>query len=227
MKVLISCEHGGNVIPQEYKSLFYNGENVLNSHRGYDPGALDLFQRLKSLADFSFFSTTSRLLVELNRSPEHPSLFSEFTKSLAKTEKQRLMQEHYYPYRDKIEQIIAREISRGEKLLHLSVHTFTPVLNGKVRNTDVGLLFDPAKSLEKDFARIWKFNFSKIASTTKVRFNYPYLGRADGFTTYLRKKNPQNYIGIELEVNQSLCEGKIVKKEVSDSLYRSLQESIK
>ena len=35
-----------------------------------------------------------------------------------------------------------------------------------------------------------------------VRHNYPYLGKMDGFTTYLRKKFPKNYVGIEIEINQ-------------------------
>ncbi|HSI70894.1 MAG TPA: N-formylglutamate amidohydrolase [Gillisia sp.] len=226
MKILLTCEHGGNVIPHGYTSLFRDGQAALNSHRGYDPGALDLFHYLKNLADYSYFSTTSRLLVELNRSIGHPKLFSEFTKSLSNKEKQHIMQKHYFLYRDEIEKVISREIARGEKLLHISVHTFTPVLNGEIRDTDIGLLFDPARALEKDFVRIWKFNMSKIAPSVKLRFNYPYLGRADGFTTYLRKKFPQNYMGIELEVNQSFCEGNKMAKKISNDLYLSLQQSL-
>ena len=38
-----------------------------------------------------------------------------------------------------------------------------------------------------------------------IRYNYPYLGKADGFTTYLRKQFPTNYMGIEIEVNQKFA----------------------
>ncbi|MFI4875804.1 MAG: N-formylglutamate amidohydrolase, partial [Blastopirellula sp. JB062] len=39
----------------------------------------------------------------------------------------------------------------------------------------------------------------------RIRFNYPYLGKADGLTTSLRKKlTGDRYVGIELEVNQRL-----------------------
>ena len=34
--------------------------------------------------------------------------------------------------------------------------------------------------------------------------NYPYLGKADGFTTSLRQEFQERYIGIELELNQKL-----------------------
>lgn len=227
MKLLLTCEHGGNKIPVKYTSLFKEGKAELNSHRGYDPGALDLFYQLEDLADYSYFANTSRLLVELNRSPGHPKLFSEFSRSLSVKEKQHILEIYYFPYRNKIEQLINSEISGGEKLLHISVHTFTPTLNGKVRNADVGLLFDPAKALEKDFVRIWKFNLNKIAPFLKLRFNYPYLGRADGFTTYLRKKNPKNYMGIELEVNQSFCGNNKIGENISNNLYRSLERTLK
>jgi hypothetical protein len=36
----------------------------------------------------------------------------------------------------------------------------------------------------------------------RVRRNYPYLGKADGFTTYLRRHFPvDRYAGVEFEVN--------------------------
>jgi len=36
-----------------------------------------------------------------------------------------------------------------------------------------------------------------------VRRNYPYAGKNDGFTTYLRRRFPSDaYLGIELEINQ-------------------------
>ena len=39
---LITCEHGGNRIPPRYRDLFAGCEALLQSHRGYDPGALTL-----------------------------------------------------------------------------------------------------------------------------------------------------------------------------------------
>ena len=83
MILILSCEHGGNIIPEIYKPWFANAENELNSHRGLDFGALDLFRQLQDLAQYSQFNEISRLLVEVNRSLNHPALFSEFTKNLS------------------------------------------------------------------------------------------------------------------------------------------------
>ena len=39
----------------------------------------------------------------------------------------------------------------------------------------------------------------------RVRRNYPYAGKGDGLTSYLRRRFPPGaYVGIELEVNQSI-----------------------
>ena len=87
MKLVITCEHGGNFVPKKYQPLFKKQETVLQTHRGFDPGTLDLFQFLKPLSHFSIFSDTSRLLIELNRSLHHKDLFSEFSKTLSEAEK--------------------------------------------------------------------------------------------------------------------------------------------
>ena len=39
-----------------------------------------------------------------------------------------------------------------------------------------------------------------------MRRNYPYAGKGDGLTSYLRRRFPPGaYVGIELEVNQRHC----------------------
>ena len=226
LKLLLTCEHAGNEIPEQYRHLFEGGDNEINSHRGYDPGAFDLFGYLKPLADYSLAYKLSRLLVEPNRSLGHPQLFSEFTRGLEKGAKNDILERYYFPYRNSVESQLEQWSQKGENVLHLSVHSFTPVLNGEVRKTDIGLLFDPARSSEKDFCTKWKKQFQNLDKGTKVRFNYPYLGKADGFTTFLRKKFPENYSGIELEVNQKFASqnqmDSQLKTIIKESFFRVL-----
>ena len=205
MKLVLTCEHGGNYIPIEYKAQFINKEAVLHSHRGFDLGALDVFKALNPLADFSIYSITSRLLIELNRSLHHRNLFSEFTSELSQAEKQKIIVQHYKPYRDAVETAILNFIKEGETVLHISVHSFTPLWENKKRRVDIGLLYDSRISKEKTFCKTFKAKLQK-ANTYGVRFNQPYLGKSDGFTTYLRKQFPNNYLGIELEINQKYAQ---------------------
>ncbi|GHC51120.1 N-formylglutamate amidohydrolase [Ulvibacter litoralis] len=221
MKLLLTCEHGGNKIPKAYKNFFHTP--VLKTHRGYDLGALDLFQFLKSLSDASFFSTTSRLLIELNRSLHHRNLFSEFSSEFSKKEKAELITTYYVPYRAAVEKNIKNEIENGESVLHLSIHSFTPKLHGEKRNCDIGLLYDSKKKKEQEFCKQFKEGLLQQDSSLQVRFNYPYLGSADGFTTYLGKQFPKNYIGVEIEVNQKFASENVLNLELKKCIFTAIE----
>lgn len=226
MKLLLTCEHGGNKVPSTYRSLFQDADRVLQSHRGWDPGALGLFDLLKADADAHFHSTISRLLVELNRSPHHPALFSRYTKSLPLQERKKLLERYYLPYRSVVEEQVAQWIAKREAVMHVAAHSFTPVLNSEVRTLDIGLLYDPTRKTEKQWALRWREAMLAIDPTLEVRMNKPYLGKADGFPTHLRKLHRAHYAGIELEVNQGhLVNGRFPKDLmtlVRESLIRSL-----
>ena len=201
--LLITCEHGGNRIPAKYSPLFKAHRKALESHRGYDPGALAYARDFSAAFGAPLVcSTTSRLLVELNRSPGHPQLFSEASRTLPADERERLLQRHYYPYREEVEARVRQAVARGRRVLHVSCHSFTPVLDGVARNADIGVLYDPGRASELAFCLRWQRTL-KAATGLVVRRNYPYIGYADGLTTYLRKRYPDAlYCGIELEVSQ-------------------------
>lgn len=201
---LVTCEHGGNRIPPRYRGLFAGFEERLASHRGYDPGALALARDLAAaLAAPLFFSTTSRLLIELNRSIGHPKLYSDATRVAPADVREDILERHYLPYRNGVEADIADAVARGRRVIHVSSHSFTPELDGEVRNADIGLLYDPGRPGELELCHRWQARLAAIAPELKVRRNYPYAGKADGFTAYLRRRFPADaYVGIELEINQ-------------------------
>ncbi|MBZ0326019.1 MAG: N-formylglutamate amidohydrolase [Altibacter sp.] len=223
MKLILSCEHGGKEIPSAYTHLFSEAKGVLATHRGYDPGTLTLFEYLKELADFSKSNSVSRLLIECNRSLHHPRLFSEFTKACSKDIKDQLIATYYLPYRQSVEQAIAKEIQKGHTVLHLSLHSFTPQLAHTLRNCDIGLLYDPKRAEERIFCRRFKKELLAENDRLKIRFNYPYLGSADGFTSFLRKKFPTQYLGIELEINQR----HVVQNKFPQTLKTQIKNSLK
>lgn len=200
---LVSCEHGGNRIPARYRPLFMGLEDELQSHRGHDAGALALAGELASaLGARLFAATTSRLLVDLNRSIGHPRLYSETTRSAPAALQHEILQRHYLPYRNKIETDIAATLACGRRVIHIASHSFTPELDGRVRNADIGLLYDPARTSERELCRRWQIRLKARAPELKLRRNYPYAGKSDGLTAYLRRRFPADaYIGIELEIN--------------------------
>ncbi|WP_313791462.1 N-formylglutamate amidohydrolase [Lacinutrix neustonica] len=200
---------------------------MLHSHKGYDLGALDLFYYLQPLATYSNYSETSRLLIELNRSLHHQSLFSEFTKSLTLEAKKAIIKDHYNPYRNTVETHIKELLKNNRKVLHLSIHSFTPVLNNMVRPCDIGLLYDASRPNEKQLALKLKQAITVINPHWRIRFNYPYLGKADGFTTYLRKQTPEEYIGLEIEINQKFSRKNTLDLQLKKDLYSTINNVIR
>lgn len=200
---LITCEHGGNRIPPRYRALFAGLEALLQSHRGFDPGARILARELsRALAAPLYVSTTSRLLIDLNRSIGHPALYSEATRNQPAALRRDILKRYYLRYRNRVEAHIAAAVADGRRVVHLSSHSFTPELDGTLRTADIGLLYDPARPGEAELCRRWQARIKAEAPRWRVRRNYPYRGSSDGFTAYLRRRFAADaYLGIELEIN--------------------------
>jgi predicted N-formylglutamate amidohydrolase len=88
-------------------------------------------------------STTSRLLLDLNRSIGHPQLFSAATRGTPAEIRAQIVEHHYRPYRGQVESLVGQAVSRGHRVIHISSHSFTAELDGRVRGADVGLLYHP------------------------------------------------------------------------------------
>jgi predicted N-formylglutamate amidohydrolase len=204
--LIFTCEHGGNRVPARYRSLFAGSERVLESHRGWDRGALVLARALaRRLGAPLLAATTTRLLVDHNRTATHRGAFSGYVEGLSAEEKARMLDALYWPHRRAVERAVAREVRSGRRVVHVAVHSFTPVLRGVRRNADLGLLYDPARPGERVLCERWSRELRISRPELRVRLNYPYRGTSDGLTTALRREHAAaSYIGIEIEMNQRL-----------------------
>lgn len=201
---VLTCEHGGNRVPSAYRALLRPLARHLESHRGYDAGALPLAKALaRALSAPLFASTISRLLVDLNRSPDHPRLHSRAVRVLPAARRAEIVRTCYEPHRSAVTSAIQSRIGRGERVLHLAIHSFVPVLNGKRRAADLGLLYDPRRRGERTFCAELRRALRAVDPDLRVRMNYPYLGTSDGLTTTLRRRfADSSYLGVEIEMNQ-------------------------
>jgi predicted N-formylglutamate amidohydrolase len=203
---IITCEHGGNRIPAPYRRLFREQRALLDSHRGYDPGSLVMAKALASAYRAPLVaSTVSRLLIDLNRSIGHPQLFSAVTRAAPAETRAQIVEQYYRPHRRQVECLVGQAVSRGDRVIHISSHSFTADLDGRVRGADVGLLYHPGRRGEAELCARWKESLAAFAPELRVRRNYPYAGKGDGLTSRLRLRfAPCDYVGIELEVNQGI-----------------------
>jgi predicted N-formylglutamate amidohydrolase len=109
-------------VPEAYAGLFAGRQALLGSHRGWDPGALQLGQQMAGAFGAALFaSTTTRLLIDLNRSIGRRQLHSEMGRGLTRAQQQQL-------------------VAGKEAVVHIASHSFTPVFGGIVRRADVAWL---------------------------------------------------------------------------------------
>lgn len=205
--LVLSCEHAGNQVPPAFDGCFTGAEEILAGHRGWDPGALAVALRLRDRFRAPLVATSvTRLLVDCNRREESPAVFSEFTRELPEAVREELLATWHRPHREAVRDAVVAASSRSRgRVLHVAVHSFTPVLDGALRQAEVGLLYDPARPGERALAARWRSRLRVQAPDLRVRRNYPYLGRADGLPTALRRVFPaEDYLGFELELNQAL-----------------------
>lgn len=218
--LILTCEHASNKLPASFKRAV--PARVLKTHRAYDIGAVQVFRKLVKFAKPEFYSEGkfSRLFIDLNRTITNKSAFSEYydaletlDKAAAKKAKESATK-YWTEYRTAIEKFVESALKPGSpnlskqaakaapSVVHLGIHSFTPELNGKVRNADIGILYDPTRPQERAYANVIKAEIKRLYPAMKVRFNYPYKGTTDGLTTTLRKKFGARYVGIEIEINQ-------------------------
>lgn len=203
--LLVTCEHGGHDVPATYRALFVDAGDVLASHRGWDPGALPLARTLARRWGATLHAATlSRLVVDLNRSPHHARVFSEWTRRLPRADRDALLRRHHEPHRRAVDAAVARALAAERRVLHIGVHTFTPVFDGRVRRADLALLYDPARGPERALCAGWVAAIAERLPELAVRRNQPYRGASDGLTKRLRGRHGPSYLGVELEVNQRL-----------------------
>lgn len=228
--LILTCEHASNRLPAAFKKAV--PAEVLKTHRAYDIGACTVFRKLVRFAKPEFYceGKFSRLFVDLNRTITNKSAFSDYLRDNENAKAQATT--YWNEYRAAIEKFVQQNIGPSARtsrssvfhsgsflrirknkvgelaeppqaeIVHLGIHSFTPTLNGKVRNTDIGILYDPSRSQERAYANIIKAEIKRLYPAMKVRFNYPYKGSSDGLTTTLRKKFGPRYVGIEIEINQ-------------------------
>ena len=199
-ELLVTCEHGGQCVPARFSELLRGAGGVLDTHRGWDPGALQLARELARKFDAPLLAcTTTRLLVDTNRSLGHRSLFSEWSRTLSREEREWVLARWWRPHRE----ATLAFVRAHRPTLHLSVHSFTPVWEGRERTVDIGFLYDPQRRRERELVSSWQEALTELRPELRLRRNQPYRGTADGLISGMRRQfGETRYVGVEVEISQ-------------------------
>lgn len=172
--LVLTCEHASCAVPVEYDDLGLDDEQ-LQEHIGWDIGAGALTQALAHRLEApAVQSGVSRLVIDCNRDlsdddlivAESHGVHVPGNQRIDALERERRIREFYEPYHDAIDTVLARR--RGSLLL--SIHSFTPALNGRERRFDIGVLFDAFADEAEQLGE------ALSGGGLSVRYNQPYSG---------------------------------------------------
>jgi len=219
--LLLTCEHASYALPERYAGLGLEPEQV-RDHIGWDIGAAAVVEVLsESLAVPAVLSSVSRLLVDCNRDESADDLMPRQShgvvvpgnQEIDTGERQARLREHYAPFHAAID---ARLKSSDAELL-LSVHTFTPVLNGRDRGFDVGVLFDDHEEVADELAALLR------REGVSVRMNEPYSGLEGLIYSANRHGRRHSRRYVEIEINNGLLRSSADIGRVSRVVERTLR----
>jgi len=129
-KIILTCEHGGKLIPDGYGTLGLSDADM-DSTITHDVGAADVAVALaERLGCKLFLGKYSRIFIDLNRAVYNSQLIKATSHTvpvagntdLDDAEYLKRINEYYWPYRLAID----GETVKNDRLYILSVHSFTP-----------------------------------------------------------------------------------------------------
>lgn len=223
---LFVCEHASPVIPEGLNRLGLD-EAAASSHIAWDPGAETVTRHLGQIFDATVVTATiSRLVYDLNRSPEAADAIpaqSEIyeipgNKNLSAEQTSERIERIYRPF----ESTVQTEIDRYRTAPALvTIHSFTPVYNGIARDVQLGILHDRdhrlADALLTDAPAFTQLN---------VQRNKPY-GPEHGVThTLCIHALPRGLLNVMIEIRSDLLDTPGRCQAIAAMLARLLKSAL-
>lgn len=228
-KCVIVCDHASNRIPKALNNLGLSPAN-LKKHIAWDPGTEDIGLHLSKALDVPVvISGYSRLVADLNRGHDSDECMREVydkikvpgNLALTPTEKFQRLDEIFWPYHRQIDLTLGRYLSRGIAPVLISVHSFTPVMDGYRRPWQIGILWNK----EEELAMALVNRLRKDNPGLKVGENEPYSLKSTNFTknTISTHAESRGLPYVIVEFRQDLVNTPRKAKEWAGIFLRSLK----
>jgi predicted N-formylglutamate amidohydrolase len=186
--LVLLADHAGRGLPDEYGRLGLP-EGEFDRHIAYDIGVEQLTRRLAALTGApAVMANFSRLLIDANRGEDDPTLIRQLYDGtivpanypMAEGERERRLENFYRPYHDAVGSMIASvHEATGAAPLVVSLHSFTPTMQGRARPWHVGILWDLDDRAPRPLINLLAQDPSLV-----VGDNEPYDGALRGDTMY-------------------------------------------
>jgi len=206
--VVLICDHASPAIPGALNDLGLD-TSALGRHVAVDIGAADVTRSLSRRLDApAVLAGYSRLLIDMNRPVGDPESILDVSDGTPVPGNRDLSEDDVagrgdtfcLPYHRAIADVVAHLWRRGPAPAVVSVHSFTPSLDGEDRRCDVGVLWnrDPRLALPL----IQKL---RLRDALRVGDNEPYSGREKAYTID-RHAGAQGLANCAVEIRQDHLE---------------------
>jgi predicted N-formylglutamate amidohydrolase len=190
-RLLWVVDHASNEIPEDLRGLGLDPA-LLEEHIAWDIGTELLAKLLRlKLGGRLVTANVSRLVIDMNREPDHPGLIPERSDKIAipgnlnlsDAERQRRLDEYFHPYHDRIGAELDAIATRSRGAILIALHSFTPSMNGVDRPWHCGVLYNRDNTLAKRTLE-WLKGKNVPGGTTPliVGDNEPYSGKLLNYT---------------------------------------------
>jgi predicted N-formylglutamate amidohydrolase len=214
-RFLLLGDHAGNLVPERLGSLGLD-QATLGQHIALDLGVSELGQVLSASLDAPFIEQRySRLVIDCNRSLDDPTSIAGESDgvdipangTLSPADRSARIGEIFEPYHDAIDGLLAQKDRAGKPVIVVSLHSFTPSLNGMSRPWEVGVLHGGGRA---EFARAVLFALGQ--EDLVVGDNQPYRFDGTDYTVPRHAFLSGRYY-VELEIRQDmLANSRLVRK---------------
>jgi predicted N-formylglutamate amidohydrolase len=220
--ILLVCDHASCRFPQALGDMGLD-PFARRCHLAIDIGAGKLTESLaKSLGVTAVIAQYSRLVVDCNRQLMDPGAFLEYgdgilvpgNRNLTREDKDARANSIYWPYHNAIDEQIKRLKAFGSKPLFVSVHSFTPVLNGVSRAVQMGVLWDKDPVVAQFFIE----GFREAGYLTGD--NEPYSGKAPQDFTIDHHAEEIGLPHVGIEVRQDLIDDIAGVEQVAPVMHK-------
>lgn len=205
--LVLVADHARRDLPEEYGDLGLPASEF-DRHIAYDIGVEDVTRRLAAaLGVPAVIARFSRLLIDPNRGEDDPTLIRQLYDGtvvpgnypMSPEERERRLDRFYRPYHDAVGAMVksVAEASRQAPFI-LSVHSFTPVMQARVRPWHAGVLWDLDDRAARPLIRMLSED-----PTLVVGDNEPYDGALRGDTMF-RHAIVNGFAHALIEIRQDL-----------------------
>ncbi len=186
--VILLCDHASSAIPRSLATLGL-GPAELALHIGWDSGAASVTRVLSARLDApAVFAGYSRLVIDPNRKPGHENSIPAMSDGIhvpgnaavTLEEAARRRDAVFHPYHNAVKGVISRIQARGPAPAIISMHSFTPEMDGFVRPWHISVMWNQDPRIPVPLLAALR----KIEGLV-IGDNQPYSGRLlhDGYTT--------------------------------------------